>query len=60
MEGYQQGSFYCFCDKVKKKCSLCKMQTAFEKEKKNGFERLVIFQHDMEMLTEIAKEIFPF
>ena len=36
------------------------MQTAFEKEKKNGFERLVIFQHDMEMLTEIAKEIFPF
>ena len=54
MEDYQQGSFYCFCCKIKKKCSLCKMQSAFEKEKKNGLESLVIFQHEMEMLTKIA------
>ena len=60
MENYQQGSFCCFCDKIKKKFSLCKMQSAFEKEKKNGLERLVIFQHEMEMLTKIADEIFPF
>ena len=54
MEDYQQGSFYFFCCKIKKKCSLCKMQSAFEKEKKNGLESLVIFQHEMEMLTKIA------
>ena len=36
------------------------MQSAFEKEKKNGFERLVVFQHDMQMLTKIANKIFPF
>ena len=62
MEDYQQGSgsFYCFFDKIKKKCSLCKMQSAFEKEKKNGLERLVVFQHEMKMLTKIANEIFPF
>ena len=36
------------------------MQSAFEKEKKNGLERLVIFQHEMEMSTKIADEIFPF
>ena len=48
MEGYQQGSFYYFCDKIKKKCSLCKMQSAFKKEKMNGLERLVAFQHEME------------
>ena len=58
--GYQQGSIYCFCDKIKKKSLLWKMQSAFEKEKKNGLERLVVFQHDMEMLTKIADEIFPF
>ena len=34
------------------------MQSAFEKN--NGFERLVVFQHDIEMLTKIANEIFPF
>ena len=60
MEGYQQGSFYCFCDKIKKKCSLCKMQSAFGKEKMNGLERLVTIQHEMEMLTKIADEIFTF
>ena len=60
MEDYQQGSFYCFCDKIKKNCSLSKMQSAFEKEKKNGLERLVVFQHEMEMLTKIADEIFSF
>ena len=32
-----------FCDKIKKECALCKMQSAFEKEKKNGLERLVMF-----------------
>ena len=58
MEDYQQGSFYCFCGK--KKCSLCKMQSAFEKEKKSSSERLVVFQHEIEMLTKIADEIFPF
>ena len=36
------------------------MQPAFEKEKKNGLERLVVFQHEMKMLTKIANEIFPF
>ena len=36
------------------------MHSAFEKEKKNGLERLVVFQHEMEMLTKIANEIFPF
>ena len=60
MEDYQQGSFYCFCNKIKMKCSLCKMQSAFEEKKKKGLERLVVFQHDMEMLTKIANEIFPF
>ena len=60
MEDYQQGSIYCFCEKIKKKYSLCKMQSAFEIEKKNGLERLVVFQHDMEMLTKTANEIFPF
>ena len=60
MEDFQQGSIYCFCDKIKKKCSLCKMKSAFEKEKKNGLEKLVAFQHNMEMLTKIANEIFPF
>ena len=58
--GYQQGSIYCFCDKIKKKYLLWKMQSAFEKEKKNSFERLVVFQHDMQMLTKIANKIFPF
>ena len=60
MGDYQQGSFYCFCDKIKKEWALCKMQSAFGKEKKNGLERLVIFQHEMEMLTKIADEIFSF
>ena len=60
VENYQQGSFNCFCDKIKKKCSIYKIQSAFEKEKKNGLERLVVFQHEMEMLTKIADEIFPF
>ena len=46
--------------KIKKICSLCKMQPAFEKEKKNGLERLVLYQHSMEMLTRIANETFPF
>ena len=36
------------------------MQSAFEKEKKNGLEKLVEFQHEMEILTKIADEIFPF
>ena len=54
MEDYQQGLFYFFCYKIKKKCSLCKMQSTFEKEKENGLERLVIFQHKMEMFTKIA------
>ena len=36
------------------------MKSAFEKEKKNGLEKLVAFQHNMEMLTKIANEIFPF
>ena len=36
------------------------MQSAFEKEKNNGLERLVTFQHNMEMLTKIANGIFPF
>ena len=60
MEDYQQGSFYCFCNKIKMKCSLCKMQSAFEEKKKKGLERLVVFQYDMEMLTKIANEIFRF
>ena len=34
MEYYQQGLINCFCDKIKKKCSLCKLQSAFEKEKR--------------------------
>ena len=59
MEDYRQG-FIVFCDKIKKKYSLYKMQSAFEKEKKNGLERLVVYQYDMEMLTKIANEIFPF
>ena len=58
--GYQQGSIYYFCDKIKKKSFLWKMQSAFEKEKKNGLERLVVFQHDMQMLTKIANKIFLF
>ena len=58
--GYQQGSIYCFCDKIKKKSLLWKMQSAFEKEKKNGLERLVVYQYNMKMLTKIANEIFPF
>ena len=60
MEDYQQGSLYCFCNKIKKKCSLYKMQSPFEKEKNNNLERLIVFQHDMEMLTKITNEIFPF
>ena len=36
------------------------MQSAFEKEKKNGLERLAIFQYEREMLTKIADEIFSF
>ena len=36
------------------------MQSAFEKAKKNGSERLFVFQHDMEMLTKIVNKIFPF
>ena len=36
------------------------MQSAFEKEKKNVLERLVVYQHDMGLLTKIADEIFPF
>ena len=60
IEDYQQGSIYCFCDKIKKECSLCKIQPAFEKEKKNGLERLVVFHHEVKMLTKIADEIFPF
>ena len=60
MEDYQQELFDCFCDKIKKKRSLCKMQSAFEKEKKNGLEILVIFQHEMEMLAKSANEFFPF
>ena len=60
MEDCQQGSFYCCCDKFEKKCSLCKMQSAFEKEKKNSLVRLVVLQHEIEMLTKIAGEIFPF
>ena len=58
MEDYQQGSIYCLCDKIKKKCSLCKMQSALKKEKRNGLERLIVFQHHMEMLTKIVNEIF--
>ena len=58
--GYQQGLIYCFCDKIKKKSLLWKMQSAFEKQKKNGLERLVAFQHDMQMLTKNANKIFPF
>ena len=57
MEDYQQESLHCFCDKIKKKCSLCKMQS---KERKNGLERLVVFQHEIKMLAKIADEIFPF
>ena len=34
MEGYQQWWIYCFCDKIKKKCSLCKMQSAFEEKRR--------------------------
>ena len=60
MEDYQQGSFYFFCNEIKKKCLLCKLQSSFEKEKNNGLERLVVFQHYMEMLTKIANKIFPF
>ena len=60
MEDYQQGSFYCFCNKIKNKCLLWKMQSGFGKEKNNGLERLAVFQHDMEMLTKIANKIFPF
>ena len=36
------------------------MQSGFEKEKKNGLEGLVVFQHEMEILTKIADDIFPF
>ena len=36
------------------------MQSVFEKEKKNGLERLVIFQYDMEMLIKIANEVFSY
>ena len=60
MEDYQQGLIYCFHDKFEKKCSLCKMQSAFEEKKKNGLKRLVEFQHNIDMLTKIADEIFPF
>ena len=60
MEDYQQGSIYCFCDKIKKKCLFCKMQSAFDEKKKNGLKRLVEFQHNIDMLTKIADEIFPF
>ena len=35
-EDYQQGSIYCFCYKIKKKCLICKLQSGFEKEIKNG------------------------
>ena len=41
MEDYQQG-FTVFCDKIKNKYSLYKMQSAFEKEKKNSLERLFV------------------
>ena len=60
IEDYQQGSFYCFCNKIKKKFSLCKMQSAFEKEKNIGLERLLVFQRNIEMLKKIANKIFPF
>ena len=60
MEDYQQGLIYCFCDKIKKKCSLFKMQSAFDEKKNNGLKRLVEFQYNMDTLTKIADDIFPF
>ena len=59
MEDYQQG-FTVFCDKIKNRYSLYKSSQLLKKKKKNGLERLVVYQYDMEMLTKIANEIFPF
>ena len=43
MEHYQQGSIYSFCDKIKKKCSFCKMQSAFDEKRKNGLKNWLNF-----------------
>ena len=37
MDDYQQQSICCSCDKIWKKCSLCKMQSTFEKK---GFKKV--------------------
>ena len=60
MGDYQEGSIYCFCNKIKEKCSLCKIQSAFDEKEKNGLKRLVQFHQDMDMLIKIVDEIFPF
>ena len=33
MEDYQQGSFYCFCNKIKNKCLFGKCSQVLEKKK---------------------------
>ena len=47
-----EGEFYCFCNKVKKRCTLCKMHYDFSRDK-NGEERLEGFKHKLDGLKKL-------
>ena len=60
MNDHREGEFYCFCNKVTKRCTLCKMHYDFPRDKKKGEERLERFQHNPDEIKKIADEIWPY
>ena len=55
---YREGELYCSCDKLRQKCSLCKMSLDFSCVNKKGEERLERFQHNHVELKKIAQEMW--
>ena len=60
MNDYKEGEFYCFCNKVKKRCTLCKMSSAFSRDKMKAEELLERFQHNHDELKKLADEMWPY
>ena len=60
MNDYREGEFYCFCNKVKKRCTLCKMSSAFSQDKMKAEELLERFQHNHDELKKLADEMWPY
>ena len=56
----REGKFYHFCNRIKKKCMLCKMSTDFSRTKRKGKEHLERYRHNFDALKKIAHKMWPF